>query len=210
MNEEISRDITFFNNPFYYGELVDLLKDINFKLYMAASYNTALLSNHTEIRAFSEIPEEEEDMYIAEIEFESQLPEIYAQLNKVSKDRKYNQARHPINKSILDKHEEPLHLNNLAATDEFYKGDPNIATRHLTVSPLYNSSLTKSVYLAKALNMTPLREKEPVVTMLPPLPQYFLLHKAAFKQFPLRNVITLHSYFITRIRIFLYKVQKIK
>jgi hypothetical protein len=34
-----------------------------------------------------------------------------------------------------------------------------------------------------------LREKEPVVTMLPPLPQYFLLHKAAFKQFPLRNVI---------------------
>ena len=192
-NDEITRDMHFINNPLYYSDLQDLFLDINFKHFLTTNYNAAFIPSKEEIKSFSEIPENEDDIFLCEIEIETDRLQIDCKLEKAIKENQIERSKHIETESLLDKYEEPLHLENLGATDEFYEGKEGKIRRHkISVAPLNNSQSGElpSICLIKSLNSSPLREQKQKVTILPPLPQYFVLHKEAYKQFPLRNVIS--------------------
>ena len=176
------------NNIYFYKEITELIVDINFKNYLLTNYNSAFLSDGTEIASFEEINDWSEEIFVAELVFQKDFDIIRDKIKKIIRDKQEPELFSSDYKSIIDKKSLELMLPNIAKSGEF-------SNRKDTMSPdELNPVIKKQGYnhelvFRKTLNKLPLRKKNYEVSTLPTLPHIFqICSKPIMKNSSLRDL----------------------
>jgi hypothetical protein len=203
INYELNKQIQFYKNPFFYAEIPDLLEDLNFKNYYFTLFNSVFLPDFKQITSFSQIDEAHQDVFTSEINTEHDKFRVFNTIKQIMNEKNIRKQMFLFeDKNILDQHNIPYYLENFAETQEFYEGCDPICREKVKISPVsritnvdfnetrgrLTDSQAREIKFAKSLNNNPLRNKKDSISILPPLPQRFLLDKKAFKAPNFRRV----------------------
>lgn len=212
--ESLSRDKEieeeFVSNPFFYKEMEDLMVDLNFKNYLKTEFNVAFVDVDLVVDQFVDIDEKAKEIYIGCIKSNDDKPMIKRAIEKIQQNLKSPNVFYTTYKNVLDAQMVPLHLENFAETGEFFEGLDSSIRQKCKVSPLRTKAvskdpstvvlvdkrLNKEIIFAKSLNRKPLRKFSPKqmltgtrsFTILPALPQRYVIDKQYCKIPSLRNV----------------------
>eukprot|EP00826_Nyctotherus_ovalis_P031602 TRINITY_DN2528_c0_g1_i16.p1 TRINITY_DN2528_c0_g1~~TRINITY_DN2528_c0_g1_i16.p1 ORF type:complete len:450 (+),score=73.33 TRINITY_DN2528_c0_g1_i16:135-1484(+) len=205
----------FVSNPFFYREMEDLMVDLNFKNYLKTEFNVAFVDVDLVVDQFVDIEEKTKEIYIACIKSNDDKPMIKRAIEKIQQNLKSPNVFYTTYKNVLDAQMVPLYLENFAETGEFFEGLDSSIRQKCKVSPLRTKAVSKDpntitladkklnreIIFAKSLNKKPLRKFSPKqmltgtrsFTILPALPQRYVIDKQYCKIPSLRNVI--HAYY---------------
>ena len=174
------RDDVFKKYPFYYNEITELIVDINFKNYLQTNFNAAFTSECLEIASFLDL-KNTDDLFVAEVYFKKELKEVNSKIQSIVDNKKNIFMFASLYKSIFERKELLLKLNNFGETEEFCS---NLDKSELI--PLIKKEKIQEIILKRYLNRNPIRNNKEQ-SMLPSLPLRFLINKRSAKSFLLRS-----------------------
>jgi len=210
MEREAEVDAAFMNNPFFYADLIDLLVDINFKHYLKTEFNVVFVEPEITIERFIELADQKEEVFITSIKSEEDKVKVRKTIEEIMNNKKRLNIFYTTYKNVLDESSMPLQLENFVESEEFLEGLDSTIKDNSMVSPLRtkgdvsneNSSLAinssqKEIMFSKSLNKKPIRKFNPkdisnrtkMRSILPILPQRYVINKKNFKVPSLRYVI---------------------
>jgi hypothetical protein len=207
MKQEMTTQVEFLNNPFFYADVADILADLNFKNYLQTVFNTVLYSDGSTVSSFADVDEHHEQLFIAHVGDPEEHSQVLKAIHNILADKKAPNIFYTRYKHVLESSTVPLQLENFSETAEFFEGlDPAIKQK-CKVSPLTTKGKVQptsylervqspvenknNMRLAKCLNKNPLRRKttSQSTSVLPGLPQRYVIDKQNFKVPTLRHVL---------------------
>eukprot|EP00826_Nyctotherus_ovalis_P042125 TRINITY_DN4300_c0_g1_i4.p1 TRINITY_DN4300_c0_g1~~TRINITY_DN4300_c0_g1_i4.p1 ORF type:complete len:398 (-),score=81.72 TRINITY_DN4300_c0_g1_i4:951-2144(-) len=209
MQREAEIDAAFMKNPLFYADIIDLLVDINFKHYLKTEFNVVFSEPDLIVERFIELDDKIEEIFIASIKSEEDKAKARKAIEKIMHDKKYANVFYTTYKNILDISSMSLQLKNFAETEEFFEGLDSAIKDKCKVSPLRtkgessnDNSLRapdtsrREMVFGKSLNKKPIRKVNPkdisnttkMPSILPILPQRYIIDKKNFKVPSLRHV----------------------